>query len=192
MDIQITGIEDPGDGFLYIQRTIDGGLVPAQNKMPRETLAIRAAEYNIAPDDPRALDMLLMESYIVLDEPEDAHPLHRCDDIDEALEIIGGRIDAAKTLHNAPKDPRLRSLFHAADLPVPESTQGLTDVKATLLNYCDDSIPIWVKVFRDEARKEYRNRKPRLSFLERIKMDALTILEEQAKEEDRMRSIRMR
>src|SRR5690242_19096451 len=129
MDIQITGIVDPNDGFLYIERTIDSSPNILYNKMPRETLAIRAAEYDLSPDDPMAIDMLLMENFIVLDKPQPFHPLHTCETIEEALQIVWGQVEDAKTRNAAPVEPRLRSLFHAADLPVPHSTQGLTDVK---------------------------------------------------------------
>lgn len=191
MDIQITGIKDPGDGFLYIERTIDGGEVPHKEKMPRETLAIRAAEYNIPPDDPRAMDIMLMELFIVYREPQPYHPLHTCDTIDEALEIVWAQVEDAKERNGAPKEPILRSLFLAADLPVPESTQGLTDVKGKLLNYCDDKAPHWVKVHRDENRKTVRKHiasglRP-YNLLDQLKAEAMTTLREEAMQEERQR-----
>jgi hypothetical protein len=189
MDIQITGIRDPGDGFLYIERTIDGGTVPHQNKMPKESLAIRAAEYNIEPDDPIALNMLLMENFIVLSQPQPHHPLHTCDDIGEALEIVMAQVEDAKTRNGAPTEPHLRCLYAAADLPVPESTQGLTDVRERLLNYCDDSIPIWVRVHRDENRKQARRENP-YNLLNQLKKEAMGVLRDQAMTEDRQRRSR--
>jgi hypothetical protein len=192
MDIQITGVEDPDDGFLYVARTIDGGAVPHLNKMPRDMLAIRAAEYNLAPDDPKAMDIMLMEPFIVLEKPQPYHPLHTCDTIDEALEIVWAQVEDAKTRDDAPKDPILRSLFRAADLPVPESTQGLTDVKERLLNYCDDKAPIWVTVHRDENRAHVKKQlasgfRP-YNLLDQLKQHALGTLHDQASVEQRRRS----
>lgn len=191
MDIQITGIHDPNDGFLYIARTIDGNVVPHMNKMPRETLAIRAAEYNLSPDHPRAMDIMLMEPFIVLDKPQPYHPLYFCDDIDEALEIVWGQVEQAKTINDAPEDPILRSLFLAADLPVPESTQGLTDVKERLLNYCDDITPVWVKVNRDNTRKGFKREDP-YNLINQLKQQAMGIMHDEARSEDLYRNIKRR
>lgn len=187
MDIQITGIEDPGDGFLYIERTIDGGPNLHYNKMPRETLAIRAAEYNLEPDHPKALDIMLMEPFIVLDKPQPYHPLYTCSTIEEALDIVWGQVEDTKTKNGAPEEPVLRSLFLAADLPVPQSTQGLTDVKERLLHYCDDKVPIWVKIYRDKERKVVRRDKP-YSLLDQLKHQAMATVYEEASHEDRMRN----
>lgn len=186
MDIQITGVEDPDDGFLYVARTIDNSTNIHYNKMPREMLAFRAAEYNIAPDDPMALDIMLMEPFIVYTKPQPFHPLHTCETIEEALQIVWAQVEDAKTRNQAPKEPRLRSLFHAADLPVPESTQGLTDVKERLLNYCDDTVPIWVKVYRDEERKKVKRDNP-YSLLQQLRNNALSVLEDEALHEERLR-----
>lgn len=198
MDIQITGVQDPDDGFLYIERTIDGGAVPHLNKMPRETLAIRAAEYNLQPDDPRAMDIMLMEPFIVLDKPQIYAPLYTCSDIDEALEIVWGHVEDAKTRNGAPEHPVLRSLFRAADLPVPESTQGLTDVKERLLNYCDDTVHIWVQAHRDNARKGYKRDNARkglkeenpYNLIDQLKRQAIGILQDDARTEDLQRMIK--
>jgi|SRR5690349_523038 len=187
MDIQITGIVDPGDGFLYLERTIDSSPNKRYNKMPRETLAIRAAEYNLEPDHPKALDIMLMEPFIVYTEPQPFHPLHTCDTIEEALQIVWAQVEDAKTRNQAPTEPHLRSLFHAADLPVPESTQGLTDVKERLLHYCDDTVPIWVKVYRDEERKKVRRDNP-YNLLRQLKDHALSVLHEEAQQMERVRN----
>jgi hypothetical protein len=186
MDIQITGITDRNDGFLYLERTIDGAPIPQYNKMPTQTLAIRAAEYDLSPDDPMALDIVLMENFIVLDKPQPFHPLHTCKTIDEALRIVWAQVEDAKTRNDAPEEPHLRSLFRAADLPVPQSTQGLTDVKERLLNYCDDKAPIWVTIHRDEQRK-MANREIPYNLLDQLRSEALSILHDQASEENRIR-----
>jgi hypothetical protein len=189
MDIQITGIQDPGDGFLYIERTLDGGELPHLHKMPKEMLAIRSAEYNLPVDDPRALDIVLMEIWVEEPPGEKYAPLYSAPTVEDALEIIMQRVEDAKTRHGAPEQPQMRSLFHAADLP--ESTQGLTDVKAKLLEHADPEFQKWVHIHRDAARESIRTNMDNMSFAERMKMEALNIVHDKAIEEHTSRELEL-
>src|SRR4051812_20303885 len=99
MDIQIVNVIDPGDGYLYVIRTLDG--IQQPNKMPKEMLAIRAAEYNLDVRDPMALDIMLLEPFMT--EQDDVHPLYAEAKIEDALTIIWGRVENVRVKHGAPK-----------------------------------------------------------------------------------------
>src|SRR4051794_7828253 len=97
MDIQITGIELDGP-WIRVQRTVDGE--GHGERMPKETLAIRAAEYNLEPDDPRALDIVLLEMFYTPDDPDEIHPLYRMRNIDDALNEVLRRIQIVRDQNN--------------------------------------------------------------------------------------------
>jgi hypothetical protein len=148
VDIQITGAIQSGK-YILISRVVDGA--NWIERMPKETLAIRAAEYDLEPDDPRVLDQVLLEGFYVPEDPDEIHPLFKEATVADALAIMEQRIEQVRNDNGAPKEPAMRSLFHAADLDA--STQGLTDAKRLLLDNVDPDLAQWVKINRDEGRK---------------------------------------
>jgi hypothetical protein len=190
MDIQITGAYmDPDGQNIIVTRDItheDGTKWEGYlQRFPKESLAIRAAEYNLEPDDPRVLDILLMEFVVLQETIGRVHPLYREDTIEEALAIVEKYIDDVKTEHGAPTEPKMRSLFHAADSP--KSTQGLTDTKAILLEHADPDIGVFIKMNRDEGRKVFGKLKEPETLFERTKNSALATVWDQALTEDKQR-----
>jgi hypothetical protein len=186
MDIQIVGAEETPDGkHIIVTRTItedDGSSRTYPERFPKETLAIRAAEYNLPVDDPRVLDQILLEGFYPAD-PNEHHPLFASETIEEAVEIMTARIEHVRNANGAPKQPQMRSLFHAADLA--ESTQGLTDAKALFLKHADPAVAVWVQILRDQGRGQ----KPAVQkpFLDQVRDSAFAIEFEKAKIEDNER-----
>lgn len=189
MDIQIVGAEETPDGkHIIVTRTItedDGTSRTYPERFPKETLAIRAAEYNLSVDDPRVLDQILLEGFYPAD-PDERHPLFSSATIEEAVEIMTERIEHVRNANGAPQRPQMRSLFHAADLD--ESTQGLTDAKDLFLKHADPGVTVWVQVLRDEGRAAQHIPAP--SFLEQVKQTAFSSEFEKAKIEDNERQAR--
>lgn len=181
MDIQIVKAEESEGKWIIVWRTItedDGTVRTYPHRYPNVTLAIRAAEYDLEPDDPRVLDIMLLEDFYP-SHPDDKHPLFHASSVAEALAIMEERIETIRNEHGAPKEPQMRSLFHAAD--VEESTQGLTDAKTLFLKHADPSIGWAVKVNRDEGRKSIAAEAR--SLVDSIKLQALETAQSQAMEE---------
>jgi len=192
MDIQVYKAEiysrDPE--YTVIWRSLDT-IYPLAQKCPKDLLALRAAEYNLDIEDPRAFDMVMMEMWVSTPEEEVIHPLYRCEYIEESLEIVMSRVDEAKKTHGHPEDKW--SLFHAADLPEPESTKGLTDSKEIFLTRADKDVMRWQKIMRDEGRKRILN-ETKSSLAQRLKAEAFTVLQGHAmmENEERKRNANLR
>lgn len=97
MDIQIVGAELSADGqFITVYRDItedDGTFCPrVPHRYPKETLAIRAAEYDMEIDDPRVLDQILLENFYVDANTDTPDPLFTMK-IPEALEVAQRKIE---------------------------------------------------------------------------------------------------
>lgn len=181
MDIQIVDSHEYYDpNFVVIRRTLDG--MPFAQRQPKDVLFLRAAEYNLEPDDPRVLDMVLLECFTVWDPTMVVAPLYQQIDIEEALSIVEGKIEDVRVEHGAPEEPMMRQLFTAADLE--ESTEGLTLAK-TILFKGDHRVMPWHKIMRDEGRKEMASVSTPMEQM--LKGQALAILHEQAMDEHRMR-----
>lgn len=84
--------------FLTVTRDI-GGVIHT-NVMPRETLAIRAAEYDLDPHDPLALDIVLLEDFHI--GHDDVHPLFSTKSVESARIIMADRIEAIRERKGAP------------------------------------------------------------------------------------------
>lgn len=107
MDITITESAYDQERFLLIRRTVvdEAGEVHSfLERAPKETVAIRAAEYNLEPDDDFVLEMVLLEPFLpAVEGPGDVHPLYSADSVKDAVEIMRERVELARTLHGAPK-----------------------------------------------------------------------------------------
>jgi len=188
MDIQIVGAEETPDGLhIVVTRTItddEGNSRTYPERFPKETLAIRAAEYDLEVDDPRVLDQILLEGFYDEANPLETHPLHGEKTIADALAVMEKRVERVRNKHGAPKEPKMRSLFHAAELD--ESTQGLTDAKRLFTKHADPTVGTWVKIMRDEGRRAAKNtRNP--NIIEAMKTSALNIEHDKALAEESIR-----
>jgi hypothetical protein len=186
MDIQIVRAEAIPGNFILVYRDLtldDGTVLNNVERMPKETLAIRAAEYNLETDDPWALDIVLLERFHRPEVEDTLHPLFAAPTIADALKVMKSRIELARDEHGAPKQMPMRSLFHAADKN--ESTQGLSDAKGLLLEHADPEVRWPVQFNRDMERKHYR--KPTLTLAQRMKQHALATVWDQALAEHNLR-----
>ncbi len=185
MDIQIVRAELSKDGqFITVFRDItdDEGRLwrDVPERFPKQTLAIRAAEYDLEINDPRVLDQILLENFYKGPSQEQA-PLYSEPTIKKALAKWEDRVESLRVEHGAPEEPQMRSLFHAADLDA--STQGLTDAKNLFLEHADPNITLWVKLHRDKLRDKLVPRVKK-SLTETLKGDILADLVEEAKIEE--------
>jgi AcrR family transcriptional regulator len=156
MDIQIVDAIEVGRN-LEIRRTFDTTHVDV-HRMPREILAIRAAEYNLEVDDPFALDLLLLERFIDVN-PEETPPLYSRSTIAEAVEEMKNRIEVVRATHGSPAEPR-RLLAHGIDAGI--ATDGLVEAQRLLLKHVHEDIIEPTKFFRNEIRAHVRRQKSRL------------------------------
>jgi hypothetical protein len=183
MDIKIESAELSPDGkFIIVVRSFGPGQGGDIERMPKETLAIRAAEYNLEIDDPMAMDLVMLERFQEDQDPNETHPLYASATVEEALDIMRVRIENARNLHGAPQDVEHRNLFTAADTP--ESSQGLKDLKGLFVEHSHPDTAIWVKINRDEGRKATQLASPELGFIEVMKMSAIASVHEEARIED--------
>jgi len=135
-DIQIVGAEVVGP-FLFIARTVDGAR--HLQRMPKETLAIRAAEYGLEPDDPFVLEMVLHEHLIEPEDQDELHPLFAAPSIAKARTEMRARVTAARDAHGAPKG-KLRALAAAIDAGT--ATAGAGEAAALLLQHADPRVAV--------------------------------------------------
>lgn len=133
-DIQIEHAEVIGP-FLFIARTVDGAR--HLQRMPKETLAIRAAEYGLEPDDPFILDLVLHEHLIEPDDPEEVHPLFAAPTVGQARTELRARLTKVRDAHGAPKG-KLRPL--AAAIEAGTASRGAADAAALLLQHADPRV----------------------------------------------------
>jgi hypothetical protein len=190
MDIQIAGAELSKDGkYITVYRDIteDNGEfhknVP--ERFPKETLAIRAAEYDMEIDDPRVLDQILLEGFYQTKETDNPDPLFNLD-ISDARDLVQERVEQVRIDNGAPEDPIMRSLFHAAD--VEESTQGLTEAKRLFLEHADPNVTLWVKYRRDTIKQQMQlGRNQRRSLADDLKESVLAEIHDEAKLEQKDR-----
>jgi hypothetical protein len=148
VDIEIVGAEPEGANYLVVARTLDGEL--NLERMPRETLAIRAAEYDLEPDDDFILDMVLLERFDEPEDPEELHPLFATSTIKGALKVMHSRIDVVRTTHGAPRNANrvlARAVANGA------ASKGLVRAQKLLIKNADRDVDEPVRKFRDRERE---------------------------------------
>lgn len=139
--------------FLIIQRTVDGA--PWVERAPKETLAIRAAEYNLSPDDDFVLDLVLLEPFLITTEkPGEIHPLFACDTVADALEVMHARVAEAQDFHGAPKG---KNRAMAAAVRNGVASAGLVGVHERYHKYADPRVMAPVQRLRDIQREQLAN-----------------------------------
>jgi hypothetical protein len=146
MDIQILSGAHEENQYIDLIRTYDGH--PNKHRYPKEILAIRAAEYNLEWDDPRVLDMVLLE-HLIPDPEERFHPLYLMDP-HEAIEVVSNRIEVVKQQHDAPEGDAGKLLL-AADTDA--ATLGLKKTKKEMFQRAPRDIDWIIRHHRDSTRK---------------------------------------
>lgn len=148
-DILITKAAPYVGRFVLITREVDGGTV--LERAPKETLAIRAAEYNLHPEDDFVLDMILLEPFMpAVEGPGDVHPLYSADTVADALEIMRERVESAREAHGA---PRGKNRMMAAAIRNGVASQGLVSAHRLYLDSADPRIGPAVHRMRDAERE---------------------------------------
>lgn len=153
MDIQITGATvHQGTSWLIVARTLDGAL--NLERMPRETLAIRAAEYDLDPEDPFALDLVLLERFYSPADPEEIHPLFAAPSVAAAERAMRERIAEVQDAHGAPVG-KLRPL--AAAIAAGKATEGAGKAHRHLQRGANPQVRGAVQFLRDRERERIQN-----------------------------------
>lgn len=149
MDIRIADASYYQSRFLIVSRQVDGERF--MERAPRETLAIRAAEYNLDPDDDFVLDLVMLEPFMgAVEGPGDVHPLYSADTVADALEIMRDRVELARVEHGAPKG---KNRMMAAAIRNGVASDGLVTAHRLYLDSADDWIPALVHRSRDAERE---------------------------------------
>jgi hypothetical protein len=147
------------DKFLYIATVIgpDPNAYPHMHKMPKLTLSIRAAEYNLDVEDPLALDMVLREHlYFRTGLPRydvnGVHPLFYLPSVGAAASFMEKRIEEVRVDRKAPEiETGNRMLAGAVENKA--ASKGLVAVRDQLLLAQDSRIIEPVQFYRDQSRE---------------------------------------
>ena len=163
MDIEITKVELVDNRFIHVERIHkDGDQVWSSiNRMPKEILAIRAAEYDLETSDPRVLDAVLLEPFFPSMQDGEVHPLYYSETVADALKELERQIAAAKKRHGAPDHKKAKPL----------------------LDHAPRDIAWAVKHHRDIERGKHKATKPKASLEGQIKTEAINMLHAEAIEE---------
>lgn len=150
-DIEIVHAEVVWDKFVHIMRRHTEGdrVWESLQRMPKETLALRAFEYDGHYEDPKFLDHVLLEHLIETSGDEQFHPLFT-EEIPKALEIVEDRIEGVRTSYGAPQGEN-RLMAHAVSNKA--ASKGLVVVRDLLLRNADDKLRDPVVFFRDMERQ---------------------------------------
>jgi hypothetical protein len=148
VDIQIVGAEPEGQNFLVVARTLDGEL--NLERYPREVLAIRAAEYDLEPDDDFVLDLVLLERFDEPENVEETHPLFAASTVKGALKVMHSRIDTVRTVHGAPRNANRMMARAVANKA---ASKGLVRAQNLLVKNADRDVDEPVRRLRDLERE---------------------------------------
>lgn len=173
MDISIekAALHSP---YIIVNRLVDGQVWI--ERAPKEILAIRAAEYDLEPDDDFVLDLVLLEPFMVtVEAPGTVHPLFRCDTVADALEEMHARVGEAQEVHGAPKG---KNRAMAAAVRNGAASAGLLEVHHRYHKYADPRVRGPVQTLRDAERDRLRNVTPKArSLADRLAEQAQNLAE---------------
>lgn len=178
MDITIVDGELSESRYTHVMRDEvyeDGTAGTHIHRMPKEILSLRAAEYDLPVDDPRVLDMVLLEHLILTDDLPDPHPLFAADSVKDALKQMEKMLDILRERHGQPKEKFLANAKNPS--------QGLIVVQGLLHAHTDSSVIEPVKYFRDKERSVVRQ--ARRGLAESMRTTWMTGLQDDAHAEDR-------
>lgn len=162
MDITITGAEmDESGRYIHVHRTLRDGTDERLmiEKMPCETLGIRAAEYDLDVDDPVVLDLVLLEGFYRPEDPDEVHPLFSADSVAQAYRVMRDRLEVVRTQHGAPEFP---NRLMASAVANGNASDGLVRARALLLEHSTPpGLREHVQVLRDAERGRWAERRRR-------------------------------
>jgi hypothetical protein len=195
MDITITNGEISYDPrFLHVHRTGVGRdssfhYGPSGSnieRLPKETVAIRAAEYGLPMDHPKALDMVLLEHLIPGEEYPEFHPLFT-DGVKEGLAFMDAMMDKVRAKHGEPRNVKFLALAKS------NVSRGLVTSRELLWTHADENLRSAVEHFRDQQRVQVElhiKTRQKLSVGDQLKRSMMRGIEEQAHSENgRMTSL---
>jgi hypothetical protein len=142
--------------FIVVSRTLRENDVEWTNleRMPRETLAIRAAEYDLEPEDDFVLDLVMLERFVpVTWDTTDVHPLFSADTVKDALEIMRDRVESARVEHGS---PRGRNRMLAAAVRNGVASDGLVAAHRLCMDSADPRVVRPIRYMRDRERERLR------------------------------------
>jgi hypothetical protein len=156
----ISAVESLGDTHIVIYSEIgpEGSSRTHAHKMPRLTLAIRAAEYGLDVEDPFALDLVMREHLYLQTglpryEVDQVHPLFYLPSVAEALAFMQERIEEVRVDRQAPAEETGNRMIANAVLNK-AATKAAGQVRSHLLKSCDKRIIAPVQDTRDQLREE--------------------------------------
>jgi hypothetical protein len=158
VDITITDSVYEQGRFVIISRTVvDAGETrKVLERAPKETLAIRAAEYDLETDDDFVLDLVLLEPFMRMAEgPGDVHPLYSADSVKDALEIMRDRVEDARAEHGA---PRGKNRMMAAAIRNGAASAGLVRAHHRYQESADTRVVDPIRYMRDKERERLSGR----------------------------------
>jgi len=159
--------------FMVVSRKVDGQTWV--ERAPKETLAIRAAEYDLDPEDDFVLDLVMLEPFLITTEkPGEVHPLFFCDSVADALEVMHARVAEAQDFHGAPKGKN-RALAAAVRNGV--ASAGLVMAHDRYRKYADPRVTVPVQRLRDVQREQLRNRPKEPTMADRLMAEVEKIVQ---------------
>lgn len=158
-DIQVVNSEPLGDIFTVTTHTIDGKF--HKTRWPKETLGIRAAEYDLEPEDPEVLELVMLEPWVTEFDPHEVHPLFAAKSVAKALDIMRARLERVREVHGSPKDPAKRMLARA--VANGHATRGLVLAHGHFHKHVHPGLVVPVQAMRDEGREIHASRTVQLS-----------------------------
>jgi len=171
------------DDHLYILSVIgeNPNANPYPHKLPKLALCIRAFEYDLDPEDPLALDLVLRTHYYSDTgnppiEQNGIHPLFLLPTVAEAAAFVEDRIEEVRADRLAPEvETGARMLAGAVETKV--ATKALVSVRSQLLKATDRRLAEPVAYYRDQIRDELKDQfklDPAEQLLERYRQDRTT------------------
>lgn len=166
MDITITEAELVEGRYLrLVSVAIDAGKERvALMQMPKETLAIRAAEYDVEVDDPFALELVMREHLIRSDDF--VAPLYTDLSAQELRAEMDRRLEAVRVEHGAPAGAD-RLIARAVELD--KASDGMVEAHRLFLTHADPDIREVVQEYRDRERARLKKSGARPSLVDQLK-----------------------
>jgi hypothetical protein len=153
-------VTDRGENIrLYSLVGEEGNQLPDIHYIPKIALGIRAAEYDLDPEDPRVLEMILRIHHHSdtgkprIEREDGRPPLYTMETVAAARDFIGDRIEEVRVDRKAPAiETGARMLAGAIENRV--ATEALVQARSMLLKFVDKRLVEPVQHYRDQMREE--------------------------------------
>jgi hypothetical protein len=158
----IVAVEDKGDS-IWVRSTIGEGegAYPDTHMIPKLALGVRAAEYDLDPEDPRVLDMILRLPHHPetgkprIERADGRPPLYYLPTVAEAIDFMDARVEEVRVDRLAPAaDTGNRMLADAVTNKA--ATKGLVQARDHLLKSVDKRLVEPIQYYRDQIRDEVK------------------------------------